>query len=243
MMLTRRSTFAALAAALPVGAAPAAAAAPAPFVAVGHHAFYADELLDGRLPIYDMAPDTPAGGRLLAPGHVVSAAPTRVIRTFKAKRMLVPLFAKPAEPEGLDRLIFQMITCAAASNPHNPPLLRGARTRHPAPAVISRLAEGVARVNRWGLLADTVFVSGDDAPRFAHAALDPWIDRPTPAECAATAQIGTLWGARLYHSPFVVRGTAYVLAEPECFGVMPTRGKHCVGLGIHNPRALQAVSL
>lgn len=206
------------------------------YQAIGRKAFYIDELPDGTLPVYDMDVDIPA--------YVVSEEGDSVAAVVKSKRMLVPLFEIASYPKvpftqvkerrfdivrrikqkardelfrKEDRLIFQAMKTAASLNVNNATI-----SITTANFTMDAIADAFARIERWGLRVDKIFMNALRYPVIRKAGRD-YVDFETQRELLRTGYMGALWGAAIYMSPEVQGDTIYLVTEPEYFGVIPIR--------------------
>lgn len=206
------------------------------YEAIGRKAFFIDELPDGALPIYDMDPDLPA--------YVVGEEGDSVQTIVKSKRLLVPLFELAAYPKipftqvkerrfdvvrrvkekirseifrKEDRQVFALMRAASAANTQNvtASVARGSFT-------MDNLADQFAKVERWGLRVDKIYMNANEFPVIRKAGRD-YLDFETQRELLRTGYMGNLWGASVYQSPEVAVGEIFFVTEPEYFGVCPVR--------------------
>jgi hypothetical protein len=206
------------------------------YQAIGRKAFFVDELPDGTLPIYDMDINTPA--------YVVSEEGDSVVTVVKSTRMLVPLFELASYPKvpftqvkerrfdivrrikqkardelfrKEDKIIFTALKTAAAAN-----VLNTTVTVTTANFNMDTLADTFAKIERWGLRVDKVFMNAVRYPVIRKAGRD-YVDFETQREILRTGYMGNLWGAAIYMSPEVQGDTIFLVTEPEYLGVLPVR--------------------
>lgn len=209
------------------------------YQSVARRAFMVDELPDGALPIYDMDPDVP--------GYVVSEEANSIQTTVKSKRLLVPLFELASNPmisftqikerrfdavkrikekarveifRREDRTLFSLMNRAAAKN-----TVDGTNATinvSVANFKIDVLADAFANIEARGLTVDKVFMNPAEFKVIRKAGRD-YLDFETQRELIRTGLMGILWGAQVLLSMEVPRGSVFLTAEPEYFGVMPVR--------------------
>jgi hypothetical protein len=206
------------------------------YQAIGRKGFFVDELPDGTLPIYDMDINTPA--------YVVAEEGDSVVTIVKSARMLVPLFEIASHPKvpftqvkerrfdivrrikqksrdelfrKEDRLIFTALKTAAAANVNNATV-----SMTKANFNMDAMADAFARVERWGLRVDKIFMNAVNYPMIRKAGRD-YVDFETQRELLRTGYMGALWGAAIFMSPEVQGDTVFLVTEPEYLGVIPVR--------------------
>lgn len=130
-----------------------------------------------------------------------------------------------------------------------------------APITPATLADAFADVEKWDLRVARIFMNARDYTDIRKFGRDI-LDIESQATLLKTGLMAYLWGAQIIVSRIVPQGTVYICAEPEFFGRMPVRTELTVlsadtpkmrligfsvfenlGMGIHNPLALQTLSI
>jgi hypothetical protein len=206
------------------------------YVATGRKAVFIDELPDGALPIYDRDVDTPA--------YVVGDEGDSIQTIVESQRIMVPLFELASYPKipfahvkerrfdiirrikqkakdelfrKEDRIIFNVLQTAATANTDNPTIPVAA-----ADFSMETVVAAFAEVEKWGLRVDKIFMNPREFKVFRNAGRD-YMDFETQRELLRTGFMGMVYGASVYMSMEVPRGTIFFVTEPEYLGVMPVR--------------------
>ncbi|MFA5071245.1 MAG: HK97-fold major capsid protein [Candidatus Pacearchaeota archaeon] len=207
------------------------------YVSIGRKALWIDELPDGALPIYDRDVATPAyvvgdegdtiqalpteGPRIMVPLFELAAYPKIPFAHVKERRFDVIRRIKQKAKDELfrkeDTIIFEMLKVAGTSNIDNPSIAVAA-----ADFNMSTIVDAFAGIEKWGLRVDKVFMNPQEFKVFRNAGRD-YVDFETQRELLRTGFMGQVYGAGIYMSMQVPRGTLFFVAEPEYLGVMPVR--------------------
>lgn len=207
------------------------------YVSIGRKALWIDELPDGALPIYDRDVATPAyvvgdegdtiqalpteGARIMVPLFELASYPKIPFAHVKERRFDVIRRIKQKAKDELfrkeDTIIFQMLQAAATANTDNPTIPVAA-----ASFGMSDVVDAFAGVEKWGLRVDKIFMNPEQFKVFRNAGRD-YVDFETQRELLRTGFMGQCYGASIYMSMQVPRGTMFFVAEPEYLGVMPVR--------------------
>jgi len=198
--------------------------------------------------------------RVLFPLFEVSSNPQIQITEIKQRRFdlierAVDLAKAEIQAEE-DRKVFAVMDAvsADASNPN------------PAIAVTGNLtpnafADAYGAIERTDVRVANVFMNArdfTDLRKWDRDTLDP----NTQEVLLKTGLMGTVWGAKIIVSRIVPEGTVYICGEPEFFGRIPVRIELTVlsadnpmqrmvgfsvfeqlGIGCHNPYALQTINI
>jgi hypothetical protein len=207
------------------------------YVSIGRRALWIDELPDGALPIYDRDVATPAfvvgdegdsiqalpveGARMMVPLFEIAAYPKIPFAHVKERRFDIIRRIKQKAKDELfrkeDSIIFQMLSAAATNNTDNPSIPVAAANFN-----MSTIVDAFAGVEKWGLRVDKVFMNPQAFKVFRNAGRD-YVDFETQRELLRTGFMGQVYGAGIYMSMQVPRGTIFIVSEPEYLGVMPIR--------------------
>jgi hypothetical protein len=207
------------------------------YVSIGRRALWIDELPDGALPIYDRDVATPAfvvgdegdsiqtlpveGARMMVPLFEIAAYPKIPFAHVKERRFDIIRRIKQKAKDELfrkeDTIIFQMLKAAATANTDNPTIPVAA-----ADFNMSTIVDAFSAVEKWGLRVDKIFMNPQEFKVFRNAGRD-YVDFETQRELLRTGFMGQVYGAGIYMSMQVPRGTLFVVSEPEYLGVMPIR--------------------
>ena len=206
------------------------------YVSTGRKAIFIDELPDGALPIYDRDVETPA--------YVVGDEGDSIQTIVESARIMVPLFELASYPKipfahvkerrfdiirrikekaknelfrKEDRIIFNVLQTAATANADNPTIPVAA-----ADFSMETVVAAFAEVEKWGLRVDKIFMNPREFKVFRNAGRD-YMDFETQRELLRTGFMGMVYGASVYMSMEVPRGTIFFVTEPEYLGVMPVR--------------------
>jgi hypothetical protein len=206
------------------------------YVSVGRKALFIDELPDGALPIYDRDVDTPA--------YIVGDLGDNVQQVSDSKRIMVPLFELASNPmipfahvkerrfdiirrikqkakdelfRKEDTIIFDLLSKAATANVENPTITATAATFN-----MAKVVDAMAGVEKHGLRVDKIFMNPEQFKVFRNAGRD-YVDFETQRELLRTGFMGMCYGAGIYMSMQVPRGSLFFVTEPEYLGVMPVR--------------------
>ena len=207
------------------------------YVSIGRRALWIDELPDGALPIYDRDVATPAfvvgdegdsiqalpveGARMMVPLFEIAAYPKIPFAHVKERRFDIIRRIKQKAKDELfrkeDTIIFQMLQAAATNNTDNPTI----------PVTLANfnmttLVDAFAGVEKWGLRVDKIFMNPQEFKVFRNAGRD-YVDFETQRELLRTGFMGQVYGAGIYTSMQVPRGSLFIVSEPEYLGVMPIR--------------------
>lgn len=207
------------------------------YVSIGRRALWIDELPDGALPIYDRDVATPAfivgdegdsiqalpveGNRMMVPLFELAAYPKIPFAHVKERRFDIIRRIKQKAKDELfrkeDSIIFQMLGTAATNNTDNPSIPVTAAAFN-----MSTIVDAFAGIEKWGLRVDKIFMNPEQFKVFRNAGRD-YVDFETQRELLRTGFMGQVYGAGIYMSMQVPRGTILLCAEPEYLGVMPIR--------------------
>ena len=207
------------------------------YVSIGRRALWIDELPDGALPIYDRDVATPAfvvgdegdsiqslpveGARMMVPLFEIAAYPKIPFAHVKERRFDIIRRIKQKAKDELfrkeDTIIFQMLQTAATGNSDNPSIPVTAANFN-----MSTIVDAFAGIEKWGLRVDKLFMNPQEFKVFRNAGRD-YVDFETQRELLRTGFMGQIYGAGIYMSMQVPRGTLLLVAEPEYLGVMPIR--------------------
>jgi len=207
------------------------------YVSIGRRALWIDELPDGALPIYDRDVATPAfvvgdegdsiqalpveGARMMVPLFEIAAYPKIPFAHVKERRFDIIRRIKQKAKDELfrkeDTIIFQMLQAAATNNTDNPTI-----SVTQANFNMSTLVDAFAGVEKWGLRVDKVFMNPQEFKVLRNAGRD-YVDFESQRELLRTGFMGQLYGAGIYMSMQVPRGSLFIVSEPEYLGVMPIR--------------------
>lgn len=207
------------------------------YVSVGRRALWIDELPDGALPIYDRDVATPAfvvgdegdsiqalpveGARMMVPLFEIAAYPKIPFAHVKERRFDIIRRIKQKAKDELfrkeDTIIFQMLSAAATANVDNPSIPVSAANFN-----MSTIVDAFAGIEKHGLRVDKIFMNPQEFKVFRNAGRD-YVDFETQRELLRTGFMGQVYGAGIYMSMQVPRGTLLLVSEPEYLGVMPIR--------------------
>lgn len=207
------------------------------YVSIGRRALWIDELPDGALPIYDRDVATPAfvvgdegdsiqalpveGNRMMVPLFEIAAYPKIPFAHVKERRFDIIRRIKQKAKDELfrkeDTIIFQMLQAAATNNLDNPTI----PVTQPNFSM-ETIVDAFAGVEKWGLRVDKIFMNPQEFKVFRNAGRD-YVDFETQRELLRTGFMGQVYGAGIYMSMQVPRGSLFIVAEPEYLGVMPIR--------------------
>lgn len=207
------------------------------YVSIGRRALWIDELPDGALPIYDRDVATPAfvvgdegdsiqalpveGARMMVPLFEIAAYPKIPFAHVKERRFDIIRRIKQKAKDELfrkeDTIIFQMLQAAATANSDNPSIAVAAANFN-----MSTIVDAFAGIEKHGLRVDKVFMNPQEFKVFRNAGRD-YVDFETQRELLRTGFMGQVYGAGIYMSMQVPRGSLFLVSEPEYLGVMPIR--------------------
>lgn len=207
------------------------------YVSIGRRALWIDELPDGALPIYDRDVATPAfvvgdegdsiqalpveGARMMVPLFEIAAYPKIPFAHVKERRFDIIRRIKQKAKDELfrkeDTIIFQMLQAAATANTDNPSIAVAAANFN-----MSTIVDAFAGIEKHGLRVDKVFMNPQEFKVFRNAGRD-YVDFETQRELLRTGFMGQVYGAGIYMSMQVPRGSLFLVSEPEYLGVMPIR--------------------
>lgn len=207
------------------------------YVSIGRRALWIDELPDGALPIYDRDVATPAfvvgdegdsiqalpveGNRMMVPLFEIAAYPKIPFAHVKERRFDIIRRIKQKAKDELfrkeDTIIFQMLQAAATNNIDNPTIPVTQPNFN-----METIVDAFAGVEKWGLRVDKIFMNPQEFKVFRNAGRD-YVDFETQRELLRTGFMGQVYGAGIYMSMQVPRGSLFIVAEPEYLGVMPIR--------------------
>lgn len=244
------------------------------YLGIGRKLLFVDDLPDGTLPIYDMDPDIPAfvvgegadnievrvnSPRLLIPQFEIASNPTVPFVAVKERRYDVTKRVREKTRNEIvrveDRVIFNAIEQAATHADNSNTLILTATPTW------DDVIDGFAEVENSDLRVDKLAMSPDMFRIFRKAGRD-YIDFETQREILRTGLLGVAYGAQIYSSAEIPKGTIYFLAEEEYVGTIPVRMDITVipadepknrvfgwsvfcneGVGIHNLRGIGALKV